>query len=138
VTTLPNPPKFETPIQNPDGSPNLIWWKWFETLARVFGGLKGLVTEAAEVAALLAEDTGVIAGKYGATKRVGWFRVQSDGRITEAGQYDIDGLVAPQSGWAAPTPVDISATYVEAEVQAINDRIDDLITSLRAAGVLED
>ena len=31
---------------------------------------------------------------------------------------------------------DISAAYVEAEVQAISDKVDELLASLRAAGII--
>lgn len=41
-----------------------------------------------------------------------------------------------QAAAVADLDQDISATYAEAEVQAISDKVDALLASLRAAGVL--
>lgn len=42
----------------------------------------------------------------------------------------------PQAAAVADLNQDISATYVEAEVQAISDKVDDLLAKMRAAGLL--
>jgi len=44
-------------------------------------------------------------------------------------------LVTPQTA-EADLNQDISATYTEAEVQAISDKVDALLAKLRAAGVI--
>lgn len=41
---------------------------------------------------------------------------------------------ATQGAAVADLGQDISATYVEAEVQAISDKVDELLAALRAAG----
>lgn len=43
---------------------------------------------------------------------------------------------AGQATAVADLDQDISATYVEAEVQAISDKVDALLAALRAAGAL--
>lgn len=44
---------------------------------------------------------------------------------------------AAQAAAVADLDQDISATYVEAEVQAISDKVDALLAALRAAGLVE-
>lgn len=56
---------------------------------------------------------------------------QSNGRATSA-RYGTN----LQAAAVADLNQDISAAYVEAEVQAISDKVDALLASLRTAGVL--
>jgi len=48
----------------------------------------------------------------------------------------IDTKLGTQGAAVADLNQDISAAYVEAEVQAISDKVDALLASLRAAGII--
>ena len=48
----------------------------------------------------------------------------------------IDTKLGTQGAAVTDLNQDISAAYVEAEVQAISDKVDELLASLRAAGII--
>ena len=48
----------------------------------------------------------------------------------------IDTKLGTQGAAVADLNQDVSAAYVEAEVQAISDKVDALLASLRAAGII--
>lgn len=48
------------------------------------------------------------------------------------------GECASQSAEVADLNQDISATYVEAEVQAISDKVDEILAALKASGLMDD
>ena len=62
---------------------------------------------------------------------------QTDSFNTDLKAY-IDTKVGSlsQAATVAPLAQDVSATYVEAEVQAISDKVDAIIAALKAAGLM--
>jgi acetolactate synthase small subunit len=55
--------------------------------------------------------------------------------------FQVGGLEVAETTWTQIAAVadldqDISATYVEAEVQAISDKVDALLAAMRTAGLL--
>lgn len=55
-------------------------------------------------------------------------------KLTPLGESEASNM--SQGAAVADLNQDISAAYVEAEVQAISDKVDELLASLRAAGVI--
>lgn len=57
-----------------------------------------------------------------------------------AKDVDVDAIIAQLdkvAGAVEDLGQDISASYDEAEVQAISDKVDEMLAALRAAGIME-
>lgn len=64
------------------------------------------------------------------------YNAETDSYNTELKEYIDSNPGATPGAAVADLNQDVSAAYVEAEVQAISDKVDELLASLRAAGII--
>lgn len=147
------------PISHPAVDKNGRWtdsaYRLLKEMTRRMGGEAVDKIEAATVAAGNAADaastgtaTSTPDGTYGHSAAVARVTV-TDGKVTRVRQtaiaYPVEtvagqtGDVLPQqTGWPAPSTLTVSNPPTQAEVQAIELRLRNLIISLRATGLLAD
>lgn len=152
---MPNAVLFKLPHIKDTGL-NEVVYRALENMVRRMGGegtdLVAETANAVEGAAVNNVASTIINGSYGhanATVRVTFTDLDGVKTISAIQQIPISypvtsvagqtGAALPvQTGWPAPSTLTVSDPPTQAEVQAIEERQRDIITSLRASGLFDD